>query len=157
MIIKDVVARKEYLCDVCNKPILKGEKYTRLTTEPYDWEMPDESRSPYMTFHRHKKCNTSWEMLLAYADDEYLGMAYDGGIYHLMPDIFSEYDESLVLEELIQLYNTAHSGENGKKKVVDLFASKGYSPNEIDDFLNFIEFLIKRVQHKDVDLKTEVL
>ncbi len=149
MIIKDVKARKEYVCDICNKPIQKDEVYTMITSEPYDWdwEMLDELNSPYITFHRHKKCNTSWEMLLAYADDEYLGMAYGGGIYHIIPEIFSEDDESMVLEELIQLYNIAHSGENGKKKVVDLFASKGYSPNEVDDFLDFIKFLDKRINH----------
>ena len=152
MLVKDVKARKEYLCDICNKPILKGELYTRLTTEPsdWDWEILDESQSPYMTFHRHKKCNTSWEMLLAYADDEYFGMAYGGGIYHLIPDIFSEYDGSIVLEELIQLYNMAYSGEDGKKKVVDLFASKGYSLREVDNFLDFIKFVNEMVNHREV-------
>ncbi len=158
MIIKDVKARKEYICDICDKPIQKGEVYTMLTSEPndWDWETIDETKSPYVTFHRHKKCNTMWEMLLAYFDDdEYnLGMAYWEGIYDVIPEIFNEYEGTMIFEELIQLYNTAQSGEDGKKKVVGLFTDKGYSSEEVDEFLDFIKFLNERMNH-EVVMKNE--
>ncbi|MGC8699234.1 MAG: hypothetical protein ACP5RE_03565 [Candidatus Acidifodinimicrobium sp.] len=154
MRVQDVKARKEHVCDVCNEPIKKGEIYTMITSEPYDWDwevLAELSHGPYQTFHRHKKCYTSWEMLRDYADDEYIGEVYEGGIYDLIPDIFSEYTESLILYDLDGLYSMLHSGKKEKDAVIDGFRNKGYSMEDINNFIDFIEFLNKMVKHKEGD------
>jgi hypothetical protein len=144
-IYKNVEAKKEYICDICNRPIEKGEIYTRLTTEPHDFEdSPFETnRSPYQTFHRHQKCQTSWEMLMTYMDSEYISMVYEGGIYNLLPDIFDrDFPET---EIMIHLYNTLHSGEKERTEIFSLFASKGYTTQEINNFIELIDLIYERV------------
>ena len=106
MIVKEPIAKKDHICDLCNDTIKTGEKYKKITSERDDWlDWDDDGDSPYQTFHRHLECEDAYNILTDwYNDPEALAYIYLGGTadaaYDQLCGLYWDSDFKVLADEL---------------------------------------------------------
>ena len=77
-------ARKEHKCDLCAKPIKKGEDYSSERTTPWEWLDKDLVTKLYQPIRRHRLCQKAYSLIVdEVGDPEELPTFMDGGTFEV--------------------------------------------------------------------------